>query len=205
MYSLIEANSGLIIDSITGNEVDEYDWLIENRSSALSAEFQRRYKNFWGMGAARLSRDYFEMYFDALVNSQSGNLLPSQLPAAICKNALRSNGLSTFQFSFASKLLHMHNPKRPVFDSRVARFYFVDLPSSGNLDSRLQAFEDFYHFLEGEYRRVLQRDLLKKSIAQFRARFQPVYHTDEKVIDWLIWGFDKSAGKALQNGEIVYG
>jgi hypothetical protein len=30
---------------------------------------------------------------------------------------------------------------------------------------------------------------LAKSILEFRKRFKPEGHTDEKIIDWLIWKF----------------
>jgi hypothetical protein len=46
---------------------------------------------------------------------------------------------------------------------------------------------------------------LATAIAEFRQRFNPQQHTDEKIIDWLVWKFVALADKgALLNGQIVY-
>src|ERR1017187_3107864 len=151
MYSIIEKNRRLIIDSIPAGYVHEYEWLIQQRALALDPNYQRRYKLIWIMGPARLSAAYCEAYFNALQNPIVGNVALNQLPKEIYTHALRADGILTCQFSFASKLLHMHDPRRPIYDSRVARFFFAYLPSGGNRENRAQAFQDFYAFLEDEH------------------------------------------------------
>ena len=47
--------------------------------------------------------------------------------------------------------------------------------------------------------------LLAPAIAAFRERFHPQHHTDEKIVDWLIWALVGLADEgALLDGRIVY-
>jgi hypothetical protein len=47
----------------------------------------------------------------------------------------------------------------------------------------------FYEFLKKEYQRILESGVLSASIQAFRQRFEGKNHTDEKIIDSLIWKF----------------
>jgi hypothetical protein len=110
------------------------------------------------------------------------------------------------QFSYPTKLCHMVSPKLPIYDSRVARFYLFQEPSTHwPLPTRITAYVAFHDFLRNEYARILSGNLLKPAIDGFRQRFNPKQHTDEKIIDWLIWAFiDWVDSGALLNGQVVY-
>jgi hypothetical protein len=43
--------------------------------------------------------------------------------------------------------------------------------------------------------------LLTSAIREFRAQFKPPNHSDEKIIDWLIWAY----GSLLQDGALLSG
>jgi hypothetical protein len=94
------------------------------------------------------------------------------------------------EFSFATKLVHTVNPHQPIYDSMVSRFYFLTPPSDGALKDRLAAYGECFRFLVNEYARVTRKRLLTDAIEKFRRDVPAARrHTDEKIIDWMIWQF----------------
>ncbi|HLH01096.1 MAG TPA: hypothetical protein VKX49_32635 [Bryobacteraceae bacterium] len=205
MYAVIDKFRQSIIGAIDPSYVTEYEWLLQNIGQATSPAYQQRYKNQWAMNRARLSNSFYATYFGLLQQKTAQPL--STLCQTLYQSSARSNGTQSLQFSFATKLLHTLNPRLPIYDSRVARFFLFDEPqTTAPLQQRISTLIDFHNFLVQEYARVLSLDLLAQAIADFRQRFTPRQHTDEKIIDWLIWGLVVCADKGmLLNGQIAYG
>ncbi|MGO9482467.1 MAG: hypothetical protein ACLP05_11895, partial [Candidatus Kryptoniota bacterium] len=99
------------------------------------------------------------------------------------------------QFSFSSKLIHTVNSHSPIYDSNIVRFYSFSEPRSTNTiiikEQRILRLLKFHEWLCDEYERVLRNGILAQGIQQFLDHFKPITFTDEKVIDSLIWGFEK--------------
>lgn len=74
MYSLMESNKRLLIQRIGTRHVDAYDWLMFNQDLAASRGYQKRYRKYWMMNAARLGQEYVDAYFDLLVRARSNEL-----------------------------------------------------------------------------------------------------------------------------------
>ena len=112
----------------------------------------------------------------------------------------------SLQFSFASKLAHMVNPRLPVYDRMVETFYFLPRSYFGTPDNKLLNLMSSYHFLVGEYERVLRERLLEPAVHAFRQRFAlSADYTDEKIIDTLIWKFIPFLEKgAVRDGSVAY-
>ena len=205
MYSVIEESREIIVPAISRSRGDirEYEWLRLNVAQSGTPEYQGRYKNFWTMYPARLSETFYQKYFGAL---QSTPVSLSNLCQVLWDASARPNGRQSLQFSFATKLLHMLQPELPIYDSRIAWFYFFPEPSRDwPLERRIETFVGFYEFLIDEYSRIIRKGLLAKSIAAFRERFKPDNHTDEKIIDWLIWQFVTLANAGgLIDSKIAY-
>jgi hypothetical protein len=204
MYSTIKIFQQTIIGSIPSREVTEYAWLRDNVGRANTETYQKRYRGFWGMHAARLSSEFHATYFEFLKAPTIPTL--ADLCRALYDPSGRRNGTRTLQFSFATKLLHTLNPHVPIYDSKVARFFLFEAPSSDRpVPERIGGLTAFHAFLEVEYRRVLNGRQLSTAIDAFRQRFDPEQHTDEKIVDWLIWTFVNLVdGGALLNGQIAY-
>jgi hypothetical protein len=94
----------------------------------------------------------------------------------------------------------------PIYDSLVARFFLFEAPSSDRpVEERITKLTAFHDFLGTEYARVIKGGQLASAIAAFRQRFNPQQHTDEKIIDWLIWTLVSLADRgALLKSQIVY-
>jgi hypothetical protein len=110
------------------------------------------------------------------------------------------------QFSFASKLVHMINPRLPVYDRMVESFYFLPRSYAGTAQKKLANLLRSYRFLVAEYDRILREGLLASAIDELRRRFQlPAEYSDQKIIDTLIWKFVPFLESgALRDGSVVY-
>lgn len=194
MYDLINLNAPSVIDAL-GSLGDLNDYLhlrvqlIADYRLASDPDFQKSYRKYWRMNAARLPEPFFSQYFDVLARCQHDQAadLPT-VTRTISHKGRRKFGL---QFSFATKLVHMVDPRVPVFDSFVAAFYFFrPPPPSEPLEDRLATLLEFHGFLGREYARVIRMGLLAPAIEALRAEHElDATVPDERVIDWLIWAW----------------
>ncbi|MDZ7652859.1 MAG: hypothetical protein U5L03_10065 [Burkholderiaceae bacterium] len=213
MYALINENARLILDSIAvDDDIQPYIWLLKRlqvTNVAGDAEFQAKYRRYWQMNQARLSPDYLSAYFRHLqrIKHFPGPHDPVSIAQRLHSIPTQRSGRLSLQFSFASKLVHMVSPRRPVYDSRVERFYFLPALSANEpLAEKLGRFEASYGFLEREYGRVLQAGLLEPAIRAFRRRFNVGKdYTDIKIVDTLIWKYtDLLLAGAIRDGAVSY-
>jgi hypothetical protein len=206
MYSLINHYAPVIVRSIPATHVSDYEWLVQNVGQVDSQDYQSRYRKFWAMNAAQLSPAFYSVYFGALAKAAVEVPSLEGLSKTLHGASARQNGKQSLQFSFATKLLHMVDRCAPIYDSKVAKFYFFQpLPAEGELAARINRFVAFHTFLVGEYARVLNCGLLRGAIQAFRQQFNPTQLTDEKCIDSLLWAFVTLLERgALPASQIVY-
>src|SRR6266404_1285514 len=205
MYSVIATFQQQIIGSISPSYVAEYEWLRQNVGQANTSSYQRRYKTFWVMRG--VSNNFYTSYFAALSAAPSQPPTLNGLCQALSLSSTRRNGTQTVQFSFATKLLHLVQPRFPIYDSRVCRFYLFQqqLPTKLTPQRKMSRLIAFHNFLIAEYARVINSGQLAPAIAAFRQHFNPQMHSDEKIVDWLIWALVGLADSgALLNGRISY-
>jgi hypothetical protein len=206
MYSLINQCAEAILSGIPPDHVSEYDWLLQNLGAIDTSDYRRRYRRFWAMNAAQLSADFYTAYFGALDEARGQAPPLDVLSSRLYDASARRDGGQSLQFSFATKLLHMINPRSAIYDSKVARFYFYEAPPSDRpLKERINTLMAFYDFLNREYARILNSGHLTSAIQVFRQRLNPKAFTDEKIIDSLIWAFVvllENGG--LPNSQVVY-
>jgi hypothetical protein len=187
-YSLINQFGRKIVETFPPRFVTEYEWLIRNLGQAGTERYQKRYRSYWAMNAARLSTEFYVTYFEILNTAASEAPTLSEVVLALYEPSARRDGTKSIQFSFATKLLHMANPDLPIYDKNVAQFYsFQPPPSTISRDSRIRALVGFHELLRSEYAGVLEQGLLKGPIDEFRNQFRPQLLTDHRVIDFLIW------------------
>jgi hypothetical protein len=157
------------------------------------------------MNAAQLSPAFYTAYFGALTAAISNAPTLSSVAQTLHAASARQNGQKSLQFSFATKLLHMTNQHLPIYDARIAAFYFFATPANKDLQRRINRFVSLHSFLIAEYARVLNGGLLASAIQEFRLRLNPQHFTHEKIVDSLIWAFVALLRKgALPRGQITY-
>ena len=212
MYHLINTYIGAVLDGIQAVHVTEYDWLIENMNHCATPEYRTRYSYYWRLNAARLCENYRNVYFQTLQAQHQNVLAGGPLPAVdhltmqLYNTPTNLNGGQRLQFSFATKLVHMVQSTKPIYDSRISTYYFFQTPKSQLLPAeRIWTLTAFYEFLTEEYERILQNNLLAASIQHFRNHFNPQHFSDQKVIDSLLWAYViKLQAGGIITGTIIY-
>lgn len=206
MYHVINTHIDPVLRQIVAaRHVADYDFLLGNRHRVGDSEYQRRYRLFWALNAARLSETFCANYFDLLKDVLETRRDIREIARLLYLVESNKNG-HKLQFSFATKLLHMADPHTPIYDALVADFFFFsESHGTEKIPERIEELADFHEFLTVEYARVLEAGLLRPSIEKFREKLKPNHFTDQKVIDSLIWGFvSLQRGGAAGRGEVVY-
>jgi len=205
MYHIINKYSDSIISSISSGHVNSYDWLLTNINNIGDSDYRRKYKVFWRLNTARLSDSFCERYFELLEETMSSNLNIQEVSERLYLKQTH-NGRRSLQFSFASKLLHMTDPKLPIYDSMISAFYFYNEPKrTKDAKERISGLAGFHDFLTNEYCRIISDGLLSPAIKQFRRKLQPKTFTDQKVVDSLLWAFvSMQKGNGLSTKKMIY-
>ena len=196
MYTLIKSNIDLILNSPNiFNDIQQYLQIIRlfpQIDVSNDGNFQKIYRKYWRLNAARLQQTFFEVYFDLLEKSKDhSDLKIEKISRKLYKTSTGKDGKKSLQFSFASKLIHTINNTEPVYDSMITTFYFLPQPQSNwNFERKLKNALENYQFIKNEQKRILKEGLLDFEIEKFREYFnlENVY-TDQKIIDTLIWKF----------------
>jgi hypothetical protein len=189
-YDKINENIDRLLQSILPAHVADYDWLVQNIHHVTELEYQKRYKKYWVLNGAALSKEFIKKYFEQLQSGLNNNIPQLDiLVNQLYKIPMRQDTY-ILHFSFCTKLCHMLNRNLPIYDSNIRRFYNFTPPGTNLLvQQRISQLIEFHQDLVNEYDRVLDNGLLTLSIQKFRQRFSPQYFTDIKVIDSLIWAY----------------
>jgi hypothetical protein len=212
MYDLINRNITRLLETVKrADDIDPYIWMIRElhlRDVSQNQEFQQRYSSYWALNGAGLGRSFRAAYF-ALLNQAKCS--PEQttvdgITRALYEVPVNAKGKNAIQFSFASKLVHMINPRSPVYDRMVESFYFLPRSYTGTSEKKLANLLRSYRFLVGEYDRILREGLLAPAINELRRHFEvPADYSDQKTIDTLIWKFIPFLESgAVRDGSVVY-
>ena len=203
MYNLVNQFAKEIVSTIQPNHVTDYEWLLQNVGEVNASSYRTKYRNYWAMNAARLSPSFYCAYFNALHTAPTQRPTLSNVVQLLYNASTTRIGKKSLQFSFATILLHMRNPRLPLYSSEVTAFFFFQLPT-GEGKQRITKFLAFHDFLIREYARVLKNGLLAGAIQEFRLGLRPRHYTDEKVVDSLLWAF-VAHKRTLLKKQIVYG
>ena len=174
-------------------KVMEYDWLVEtfeHTNVEANNDFQRRYRAYWVMNQSRLAQHFYQTYFHLLEQNRNNPEVSIQDICRILYNVAVRGNRRTIQFSFATKLVHMINRSKPIYDSRVRDFYYLpEAKPKQEFNIRLDNYLRSYDFLCREYERIIRENLLEYSIGIFRHEFKNENFSEIKIIDSLIWSF----------------
>jgi hypothetical protein len=208
MYSVLNRHIEPLLASIAREGgLDQYKYLIDTfrrTDTTTDVEFQRTFRLYWQMGAARLSDEFCEAYFGCLEEFKPNDRADVKRIAIRLYNvAANRQGERKLHFSFSTKMAHMLQPDTPVYDSLVAQFYFLSEEGT-TFDEKLKNRLGSYEFLVAEYQRVLNEGFLEPSITAFRKRFAFTdSFTDTKIIDTLIWRFAAMLSRGALKGRLV--
>ena len=206
MYSIIENNNKFL--SLNDPKSREYTKLVahfkmyvflvdinnfENnfrKDDGKEVSYKGLYKYFWGMNAARniaSNIKFDEVYFDYLENSKS------EPDFKILLKKIEPT-MAGFQFSFSTKAIHCLNPELPIYDVNIRRFYFLKDIDENDWEKKLEVAEKYYEFLGKEYKRIIEKELLKETMGKLNKFLENVginskAISDIKKIDSIIWAW----------------
>lgn len=209
MYRIINDNIGLILENMKENHlIPDYISLLtrlHEGNITKNQVFIDDYKKFWAMNVARLPQEFFNRYFDYLEkNKKNQQITLLDVIEYLYHNSTKNRKV---HFSFSSKLVHMINPNKPIYDTNIQSFYYLpDFSIEESYDDKIAVINKNYDFIEYEYKRIIRDNLLDPSINLFY-KFEP--NQDEityvKIIDSLIWTLVKLLRKGyVRDREIIY-
>jgi len=211
MYDLMNGNITRLLGTVNRSDIDEYVWMIRelhNCDVSQHREFQSRYCSCWALNGAGLGQCFRSAYFSLLEQAKSSPepATVEWITRTLYEIPVNAKEVKALQFSFASKLVHMVNPRLPVYDRMVESFYFLPRPYAGTSEKKLANLLRSYRFLVSEYDRILREGLLAPAIDELRRHFQlPADYSDQKIIDTLIWKFVPFLESgAVRDGSVVY-
>ena len=195
IIQILKKNKSKIFDELNerSNDVELYFYIKKtfesNKQIDDNNEFKNKYRKFYVMNSAGLSQEHFNKYFE-LLNRREHNL--KIILKALHKIKTLKNQ-NTFQFSFATKLLHTVNNKLPIYDKQVRKSVGLKTPynynSNLNAEEKIQCLQDYYEKLKSLYRRLLNDHELKSLIKECRKKFkwERDQISDVKIIDYMLW------------------
>lgn len=203
MYSLINRNIEYILENVPlSRHFEDYVWL-KTQYALINVsendEYRRKYARFWAMGPARLSQNFKDNYFSLLQNKKNNIPTIEEIVDLLSTDA-NGNFVGKIHFSFATKLLHMLESNKPVYDSRIHRFFFLaEIENNVGYEVKKQQYIQHYNYLERECTRILERGFLSHAIIFTREKYNLNQNvTDIKIIDSVLW----ATVKCLEQGNV---
>lgn len=127
MYSVLNRHIEPLLASIAKDGgLDLYKYLMDtfrHTDTTRDDQFQRTYRSYWQMGAARLSDEFCKAYFGHLEELKAFERADvGPIAVRLYRIPSNSKGERKLHFSFSTKMVHMLQPDAPVYDNLVAQF-----------------------------------------------------------------------------------
>ena len=210
MYSLINQNCKYIIKENPQKLVKHFkDYLyLLDKNNWQNECYKGKFKTFWGMNAARKlssNTDFYSIYFNYFMSK------PSIPDVNVLLDEIRKTNAG-FQFSFATKAVHILNPDLPIYDANVRRFYFLkDIDNLLTWEQKQVITKKYYEFLQEEYKRITTEKLLASTVNEIDI-FLKTYKIDPqnlitqtKKIDSIIWSWvDYLNKRQLSTSQVIW-
>lgn len=180
-----------ILENINQESVNVYLWLKDEYKKdniKNNLVFQFVFRSFYGLDRAGLSYEQKARFFELM--AEKDQCLRTILEGLWKLPTLKKK--KTIQFSFATKLLHTIDNKRPVFDTEVSTVIHK-VVAGNNKDDKTRSAERIYDYLIHLYTQLIKDKQVQKVINEFKTNFsiKGQNMTDEKILDFLIWSLGK--------------
>jgi uncharacterized protein YutD len=200
--SEINESCSEVIDNLQEESLAVYCYICEqwegSSGSAINNKlFQFVFRSFYRLDNAGLTDEFKGRFFELLEDSRGIN--PNIKD--VCKDLYEirnRKGSKSLQFSFATKLANTINASLPIYDSEVAKMYDYKPPAPNkSFDDRISLLLKFYEFLVGDYSRIINEGVLKRTFDAFDNRFPDYSHriNQNKKLDFIVWSAGKLKGK----------
>lgn len=144
-------------------------------------DFQRVFNDFFVMRSRKSS--YYEMFYSFLEQKKNkGTTFEETL-------SYLKEADGKMEISFSSKLIHVINPNRPIWDNNVAVQHFnMKLPAYNiNSDIRQKEIIKVYHEYCSRFYEYVDSEEGQTIIKMFNEKYPHTGFTDAKKIDFIMW------------------
>jgi hypothetical protein len=183
-------NKEKILEEFDRESLEVYDFIQKrfresNGRIGKDRLFKFVFRSFYRLDNAGLGADLKKKYFELLESKENDlNKILSILRGI--ETARRKN---TVQFSFATKLLHTLDDKKPIFDSKINRVIKLKYTSK-DIDSCAKAYKKLEEITEA----LLKKDEIMSVINEFKKRHEKEV-SDHKALDFILWTLGKMKNK----------
>lgn len=144
-------------------------------------DFQRTFNGFFVMRSKK--KEYYDMFYSFLEQKKNKGVSFEET-----LEHLKEAG-GQLEISFSSKLIHIINPNRPIWDNNVAVQHFgMKMPNYGmDIVVRQKEAVRVYHEYCSRFYEYLDSSDGQAALRMFNDRYPHTGFTDAKKIDFLMW------------------
>lgn len=144
-------------------------------------DFQRSFNDFFVMRSRK--SQYYDMFYSFLEEKKNKGVSFEETLEYL--KAADGN----LEISFSSKLIHIINPNRPIWDNNVAVQHFAMKLPSYDMDSSIRQKEivKVYHEYCSRFYEYLDSSAGQAVLRLFNDKYPHTGFTDTKKIDFLMW------------------
>lgn len=145
------------------------------------SDFQRGFNDFFVMRSRKPS--YYTVFYEFLEKKKVYGVSFEETLEHL------KSAEGRLELSFSSKLIHVINPNRPIWDNNVSVQHFgMKLPGYGlEAASRQREIIRLYHEYCSRYYEYLDSYDGQQAIKMFNERYPHTGFTDAKKLDFLMW------------------
>jgi|SRR3989344_4480485 len=148
--------------------------------------FRFVYRSFYGLDNAGLSEECKQEYF-GLFKKRETSL--QKILEALYHFKTRK-GFNTYQFSFATKLIHTIDNNAPIYDSKVHKLFKFP-PRKKEIKWCINT----YNLLKEKYASLLQDNQVQQRIKELKEKYSTQDLSDTKMLDFILWTIGKEEEK----------
>ena len=159
--------------------------------------FQFVFRSFYRLDNAGLADEMKNRFFELLAEKQTNlGIILSDL-----YEIPRKKGDKSMQFSFATKLLHTIDNRKPIYDTEIGSLTFSK-PKRSDKNTEIQDYIELYNNLEKLDAELLKNDKIQTVISKFRLKFRVDNEkiSDIKALDFILWSLGKINKKSNGSG-----
>lgn len=144
-------------------------------------DFQRAFNDFFVMRSR--SSQYYDRFYSFLEQKKNKGVSFEETLEYL------KEAEGQLEISFSSKLIHVTNPNRPIWDKNVSVQHFGMKVPGYNIDGALRQKEiiKIYHEYCSRYYEYLESDEGQTVIRLFNEKYPHTGFTDAKKLDFIMW------------------
>lgn len=200
----IENHSTEIIENIDQESVDVYNFLKKKFNESNVNEnylFQFVFRSFYRIDNAGLTPEFKKEYFKILEENRNEKQFDFEKVLSRLFSFPNRKGQNTLQFSFVTKLFNTIDDKMPIYDSEVAKMFSLSRPYQSEFEIKLDKYLDQLDIIQNGYEKIIEQNLLPKTIGLFDQEFKNNNLSEMKKLDFIFWSAGKIKTRLTKKGD----